>query len=90
MDVGREGGHRVVVGNIQRPMLGHLRTQPAGIGNGVGQTLGIPVGQVKLGAVGGEPQCGRAPNAAGRTGDQAPLSCEIPPGCRLPHGRDDT
>jgi hypothetical protein len=82
VDVDGERGDVVIVGDIQRPVLGHLCAQRASVGHGQCQTLGVAVGQVELGTFAGKPQCGRAANTAGRTGDKRPLAREI----RLRHG----
>ena len=40
------------------------------------QTVGVAVGQIQLGALRGQPQRGRAADAAGRTGEKTPLARE--------------
>ena len=71
-------------------MLRYLGAQRAGVGHGQLQTVSVAVGQIELGALAGQPQRRGATDAAGRTGDKTPLSREVPPGCLLRHGRDDT
>ena len=51
VDVGGESGHLVVVGDVEHAVLGHLRTQRAGVGDGFLKALGVAVGQVQLGAL---------------------------------------
>ena len=87
VDVGGERGDRVVVGNVESAVLGHLRAQRAGIGDGLLQPLGIAVGQVQLGAVGGQLQRGRAADAAGGSGEKTSLAGKTAP---LRHGGDLT
>ena len=76
VDVGGERGHLVVVGDVQRPVLGHLRAQRAGVGDRRLQPLGVAVGEVQLGALGGQFQRGRAADAAGGPGQKTTLAGE--------------
>ena len=55
VDLVGERGDLVIVGDVQRPVLGHLCTQRASIGHRLRQTVGVAVGQVQLGALAGEP-----------------------------------
>ena len=57
--------HLVEVGDVEHPVLGYLGTQRAGIGDRRRQTLCVPVGEVQLGALGGEFQCGRTADTTG-------------------------
>ena len=50
-----ERGDLVIVGDVQRPVLGDLCTQRASIGHRLRQTIGVTVGQVQLGALAREP-----------------------------------
>ena len=79
VDIGREHGYVVVVGNVESAMLRHLCAQRAGVGHGLSETVSVAVRQIELGALGGQPQRGRAADAAGRTGDKTPLSSEYRP-----------
>ena len=51
VDVGGELRDRVVVGDVERAVLGHLRAERAGVGDGRRQALGVAVGEVQLGAL---------------------------------------
>ena len=89
VDVGGERGHRVVVGDVEGAMLGHLGAQRADVGDGLLQALGVAVSQVQLGAVGGQLQRGRAADAAGGSGEKTSLAGETAPETTR-HGGDDT
>ena len=76
VDVGGERGDRVVVGDVERAVLGHLRAERAGVGDRRRQTVGVAVGEEQLGALGGQLQRGRAPDAAGGAGQEATLAAQ--------------
>src|SRR4029077_4146935 len=82
-----EGGHLVVVGDIENAVFGHLRTERARVGDGFLQALGVTVGEVQLGAFGGQLQCGGAADAAGGPGQKTTLAGKAAP---VRHGGEDT
>src|SRR4051812_4772416 len=90
VDVLGEGGHRVVVGDVQNAVLGHLGTQRTRVGDGFLQPLGVTVSQVELGALCGQFQRRRAADPAGGPGEKATLAGEFahcPPQNALSHNR---
>ncbi len=74
VDVGGESGDRVIVGDVECAVLGHLRAQRQGVGDRRRQSLCIAVGEVQLGALCGQLQRGRAADAAGGTRQEAPFA----------------
>ena len=76
VDVGGEVGHLVVVGDIERAMLGDFGTGTAGVGNRLGESLSVDVGQIQHRPVGGQSQGGGPTDTTGRTGDENPLARE--------------
>jgi hypothetical protein len=86
MDVFGEGGHRVVVGDIKDAMFGHLGTQRSRVEHGFVQALRVAVGEVQLGALGGQLQCGRAADSACGPGEKTTLARKA----AVRHAADDT
>ena len=87
VDVRRERGHLVVVGDVEGAVFGHLGAQRTCVGDGLLQALGVAVGEIELGAVGGQLQRGRAADPAGGPGDETTFARKAAP---LRHGGEDT
>ena len=73
VDVRRERGDLVDVGDVEHAVSCHHRPQRAGVGDRRGQPLGVAVGQVELRTLDSQPQRGRTADPARRAGQEAAL-----------------
>ena len=85
VDVGAEASHLVVVGDVERAVLGHGATERAHVGNGRLQPRSVAVCEIQLRALDRQLQRRGTTDTARRARQKHPLACE-----RLRHGRDPT
>ena len=77
MDFGGEGDHRLVIDEVDGGEVGHGPPRVADLGGDALQALAVAIGEKELRAPGGQGECRRPADPAGRARDQAALAAQV-------------